>query len=126
MFTRRTIMTTTLGAGAAAVFGPAGSGHATAKLSWQHFPSGEKGFFRAPVLVTGATEALLIDGGFSYPNGREIAEAIKATGKTLTTIYVSQSDPDYYFSLKPIKDAFPEARILAAPAVVAAINATMQ
>jgi glyoxylase-like metal-dependent hydrolase (beta-lactamase superfamily II) len=66
-------------------------------LRYKHFPAGSNGFFRAPLLLTGATEALLIDGGFSYPNGRALTEAIKA-GKTLTTIYISQSDPDYYFS----------------------------
>lgn len=122
MFTRRAIMKTTLAAGAAAVFAPAGLGHAAAGLSWKHFPAGENGFFRAPVLITGASEALLIDGGFTYSDGRAVAEAIKATGKTLTTIYVSQSDPDYYFGLKPIKQAFPQARVIAAPETVAAIN----
>ncbi|TKB32370.1 MAG: MBL fold metallo-hydrolase, partial [Mesorhizobium sp.] len=93
-------MKTTLAAGAAAVFAPTGLGHAAGGLSWKHFPAGQNGFFRAPVLVSGATEAVLIDGGFTYPDGRAVAEAIKATGKTLTTIYVSQSDPDYYFGLK--------------------------
>ncbi|TIM61080.1 MAG: MBL fold metallo-hydrolase, partial [Mesorhizobium sp.] len=91
-------------------------------LSWKHFPAGENGFFRAPVLITGASEALLIDGGFTYSDGRAVAEAIKATGKTLTTIYVSQSDPDYYFGLKPIKQVFPQARVIAAAETVAAIN----
>ncbi len=96
------------------------------KTTWKHFPAGENGFFRAPVLVTGSREAVLIDGGFTLPDGRAVAEAIKATGKTLTTVYVSQSDPDYYFSLGPIKTAFPDAKILAAPAVVVAIQSSMQ
>jgi glyoxylase-like metal-dependent hydrolase (beta-lactamase superfamily II) len=96
------------------------------KTTWKHFPAGEHGFFRAPVLVTGPREAVLIDGGFTLPDGRAVAEAIKATGKRLTTVYVSQSDPDYYFSLGPIKAAFPDAKILAAPATVAAIQSTMQ
>ncbi|MER8425003.1 MBL fold metallo-hydrolase [Mesorhizobium sp. M1403] len=122
MFTRRSIMKTTLAAGAAAVFAPAGLGHAAGGLSWKHFPAGQNGFFRAPVLVSGATEAVLIDGGFTYPDGRAVAEAIKATGKTLTTIYVSQSDPDYYFGLKLIRQAFPQARVIAAAETVAAIN----
>lgn len=125
MFTRRAIMKTTLAAGAAAVFAPAGLGHAAGGLSWKHFPAGENGFFRAPVLITGASEALLIDGGFTYPDGRAVAEATKATGKTLTTIYVSQSDPDYYFGLKPIKEAFPQARVIAAAETVAAINGSV-
>jgi glyoxylase-like metal-dependent hydrolase (beta-lactamase superfamily II) len=96
------------------------------KTTWKHFPAGEHGFFRAPILVTGPREAVLIDGGFTLSDGRAVAEAIKATGKTLTTIYVSQSDPDYYFSLGPIKTAFPEAKIIAAPATIAAIRSTMQ
>ncbi len=95
-------------------------------LTWQHFPAGPNGFFRAPVLITGSTEAVLIDGGFTLSDGRALSEAILATGKRLTTIYISQSDPDYYFSLGPIKEAFPEARVLAAPETVAAIRASVE
>jgi glyoxylase-like metal-dependent hydrolase (beta-lactamase superfamily II) len=94
-------------------------------LTWTYFPAGETGFFRAPVLISGATEAVLIDGGFTFPNGTDLAAAIKATGKTLTTIYVSQSDPDFYFSLKPITEAFPDARVIAASATLAAITASV-
>lgn len=125
MITRRNLMKTTL-AGAAVAFAPADIGHAAGGLSWKHFPAGPTGFFRAPVLVTGASEAVLIDGGFSYPNGRAVAEAIKASGKKLTIIYVSQSDPDYYFSLKPIKEAFPDARVLAASATLDAIKGNVE
>ncbi|WP_425961407.1 MBL fold metallo-hydrolase [Rhizobium nepotum] len=126
MLTRRTIMKTTIAAGAAAVFAPAGLGHAAGGLTWKHFPAGQNGFFRAPVLVSGATEAVLIDGGFTLPDGKAIADAIKATGKTLTTIYISQSDPDYYFSLGPIKAAFPDAKVLAATATVEAIKGSVE
>ncbi|MCQ1774761.1 MBL fold metallo-hydrolase [Neorhizobium galegae] len=126
MFTRRTIMKTTLAAGATAVFAPAGLGHAATGLAWKHFPAGQNGFFRSPVLVSGPTQAILIDGGFTLADGRAVAEAIKATGKTLTTIYVSQSDPDYYFSLGPIRAAFPDARVIAASATVAAIKGNVE
>jgi glyoxylase-like metal-dependent hydrolase (beta-lactamase superfamily II) len=95
-------------------------------ITWTHFPVNEAGFFRAPVLLTGPREALLIDGGFTLDDGRAVARAIAATGKRLTTVYVSQSDPDYYFSLGPIRAAFPEARVIAAPAAVAAIEASVQ
>ncbi|MEW4398704.1 MBL fold metallo-hydrolase [Agrobacterium tumefaciens] len=126
MFTRRTIMKTTLAAGVTAVLTPAGLGHAAAGITWQAFPAGQNGFFRAPVLLSGATEAVLIDGGFTLPDGKAVAEAIKASGKTLTTIYISQSDPDYYFSLGPIKAAFPDARVIAASATVDAIKASVE
>jgi glyoxylase-like metal-dependent hydrolase (beta-lactamase superfamily II) len=98
----------------------------TAELSYKHFPAGPNGFFRAPVLLTGASEALLIDGGFTLPDGRALAAAIKASGKTLSTIYVSQSDPDYYFGLGPIKAAFPDAKVIAAAATVDAIKTSVQ
>jgi len=126
MPTRRTIMKTSLAAGATAALATAGLGHAVGALSWTHFPAGEKGFFRAPVLISGASEAFLIDGGFTFPDGRAIAAAIKASGKKLTAIYISQSDPDYYFSLKPISEAFPDAKVIAAPATMAAIQASME
>jgi glyoxylase-like metal-dependent hydrolase (beta-lactamase superfamily II) len=95
-------------------------------ITIQHFPAGEHGFFRAPVLLTGDEEAVLVDGGFTFTDGRTVASAINASGKKLTTVYVSHSDPDYYFSLAPIRAAFPDARILAAPDTVAAINANVE
>jgi glyoxylase-like metal-dependent hydrolase (beta-lactamase superfamily II) len=94
-------------------------------LAWKHFPAGEHGFYRAPVLITGASEAVLIDAGFTLPDGRMLAAAIASSGKRLTSIYISQSDPDYYFGLGPVKAAFPQARVIAASATVAAINASV-
>src|SRR5262245_18265453 len=89
-------------------------------------PAGDKGFFRAPVLLTDPSEALLIDGGFSCPDGRAELEAVKASSSKLTEIYVSQSDPDYYFSLKPLKEAFPDVKVLAAAATVEAIKSNVE
>ena len=125
MMTRREILQGAAGAATAAA-GLGSAQAAPAPLQWKHFPAGEHGFFRAPVLLSGAKEAILIDGGFSLPDGRAAADAIKASGKTLTTIYVSQSDPDYYFSLGPIKAAFPSAKVIAASATIAAMQASVQ
>jgi len=120
-------MTSTLATGLAVAFAATGDASAAApKLDWKAFPAGPNGFFRAPVLVSGPTEALLIDGGFTYPDGRALADAIKATGKTLTTIYISQSDPDYYFGLKPVVEAFPGVKVLAAPTTIAAIQGNVE
>jgi glyoxylase-like metal-dependent hydrolase (beta-lactamase superfamily II) len=99
---------------------------ANSNLTWKHFPAGEHGFFRAPVLISGALDAVLIDGGFTLPDGKALVEAITANGKKLTTIYISQSDPDYYFSLAPIKAAFPAAKVIAAPTTVAAIEGNVE
>jgi glyoxylase-like metal-dependent hydrolase (beta-lactamase superfamily II) len=124
MMSRRTfVLSAAAGAAGASLGGAAG---AATPLQWRHFPAGDRGFFRAPVLLSGAREAILIDGGFSLPDGRAVVEAIRASGKTLTTVYISQSDPDYYFSLGPIKAAFPQARVIAASATLAAIKANVE
>lgn len=116
-------MKSSLAAAAAVVAGSVqGSGSV---LTLKFFPAGQNGFFRAPAIVSGPSEAVLIDGGFTFPDGRALAEAIRSTGKRLTAIYVSQSDPDYYFSLKPVRDAFPDARVLAATATLDAIKANV-
>jgi glyoxylase-like metal-dependent hydrolase (beta-lactamase superfamily II) len=127
MTTRRDVIKTVAAAAVAtANLGVKSAMAATTPLTWKHFPAGENGFFRAPVLVSGASEAVLIDGGFTLPDGRALAEAIKASGKKLNAIYISQSDPDYYFSLAPIKAAFPGARVIAASATIAAIKGNVE
>ncbi|KRC82903.1 MBL fold metallo-hydrolase [Sphingomonas sp. Root241] len=128
MMTRRDFVQAAGAAGTAAILAGAANDALAASppLQWKHFPAGENGFFRAPVLLSGTKEAILVDGGFSLPDGLAVAEAIKASGKTLTTIYISQSDPDYYFSLGPIRTAFPSARVIAASATITAIKASAE
>lgn len=125
MTTRRTVIKAAATLGAAAAVLSKGAWATGSGLSWRHFPAGENGFFRAPVLLSGARDAVLIDAGFTLSDGQAIAEAIKGSGKQLTTIYISQSDPDYYFGLAPIKAAFPDARVIAAPATLTAIQGSV-
>jgi glyoxylase-like metal-dependent hydrolase (beta-lactamase superfamily II) len=99
---------------------------ADSKLNWQFFQAPETGFLRTPVLLTGKKEAILIDGGFTLSDGRAVADAIKSTGKRLSTIYMSCNDPDYYFSLRPIVATFPDAKVIAKPETVAAIHANIE
>ncbi len=123
---RRQTLTMMAGGIAATLASGSAAQDGSGPLRWKSFPAGDHGFFRAPVLLWGATEAVLIDGGFTLSDGRAVVEAIKATGRELTTVYVSQSDPDYYFSLGPIKAAFPNVRVIAASDAVAAIEATVE
>jgi glyoxylase-like metal-dependent hydrolase (beta-lactamase superfamily II) len=127
MTTRRNAIKTVAAASVAtALLGVKKTMAANTTLTWKHFPAGETGFFRAPVLISGASDAVLIDGGFTLSDGKALVEAIKASGKRLATIYISQSDPDYYFSLAPIKAAFPQAKVIAASATIAAIKSTVE
>lgn len=125
MMTRREILKTAAVTGVATAMMGSDLAAASTVLRQQHFPAGENGFFRAPVLLSGASEAILIDAGFTFPDAKALIAEIQKTGKKLTTIYISQSDPDYYFGLSPLKAAFPQARIVAAASTIAAIEASV-
>jgi glyoxylase-like metal-dependent hydrolase (beta-lactamase superfamily II) len=85
-----------------------------------------EGFLVTSTLVTGQKEALLIDAQFTLGDGKKVADAIKATGKTLTTVYVTHSHPDHYFGFAAIKEAFPNAKLVALPSTVEEIRATWE
>ncbi|MFG1792096.1 MBL fold metallo-hydrolase [Nocardia sp. NPDC049149] len=104
-----------------------GSNHesADAELRWSAARADEAGFSRAPVVLSGADESVLIDGGFRYSDGQALVEEIKRIGKPLQTIFVSSSDPDYYFGLRPVVEAFPGVKVIGPDDVVAAIHANV-
>lgn len=94
-------------------------------LTTEVFNPGEAAIFAvSSVLVQGKDEAILIDAQFSAEQARKLADQIKASGKKLSTIYISHGDPDYYFGLDTLQAAFPEAKILATPQTIAHIEAT--
>lgn len=87
-------------------------------------PGEEAIFAVSSTLVQGKKEAVLIDAQFSAADARKVAEMVRKSGKKLTTIYISHSDPDYYFGLDTLHAAFPEARIVATPQTIRNIRAT--
>lgn len=109
----------------AALLGSSLSAHAATALKMDVYNPGEKSVF--PVsseIITGDKEAVLIDAQFQRNDAEKLVEMIKATGKKLTTVYISQSDPDYYFGLDVIHAAFPDAKIVATQATIDQINAS--
>lgn len=109
----------------AALLGSSLSAHAASALKMEVYNPGENSIF--PVsseIITGEKEAVLIDAQFQRNDAEKLVEMIKATGKKLTTVYISQSDPDFYFGLDVIRAAFPEAKVVATQATVNQINAT--
>lgn len=76
------------------------------------------------VVLESEREVALVDAQFSANNARRVIELIRSIGKPLTTIFISHSDPDYYFGLDLIARAFPDAKILATPQTVWLIRAT--
>lgn len=104
----------------------AASAAASAPLTLEVFNPGEAAIFPvASVLVAGKHDAVLIDAQFSRAEAQKLVEKIHASGKKLTTVYISHSDPDFYFGLDVIKAAFPQAKIVATLATVAEIRRKM-
>jgi glyoxylase-like metal-dependent hydrolase (beta-lactamase superfamily II) len=96
--------------------------HGLNSLATKVFFSDESGFEVASVIVTGKTDALLIDTQWTLSNAHRVIAEILETGKHLKTIYVTHAHPDHYFGLGPIAEAFPEARVTALPSVARTIN----
>ncbi|MFC8429580.1 MBL fold metallo-hydrolase [Streptomyces sp. NPDC057253] len=88
------------------------------------FPAGSKN--KTATLVTGEREALLVDAAFTRADGHRLAAEILDSGKTLTTVFVSHADPDFYFGAEVIADAFPEAVFVATPIVIEHIQHSYQ
>ncbi len=98
----------------------------TKDLKLQIYNASENSFGVASVLVSGKTDAVLIDTQFTLADAEKVAQEIKTSGKKLTTIFVSHGDPDFYFGLEVFKKYFPEVTVYASPATVEHIKATAQ
>ncbi|HGN0869013.1 TPA: MBL fold metallo-hydrolase [Providencia alcalifaciens] len=75
-------------------------------------------------IISGDKEVVLIDAQFQNNDAQQLVDKIKKLDKKLTTIYISHSDPDYYFGLETLTKAFPDAKVVATQQTVDAINAT--
>ena len=73
-------------------------------------------------LIYGERDAVLIDTFLSEQQSRELVDWVVASGKNLTTIYVTHAHGDHFFGLKLLLDRFPGAKAIATAPVVAAIR----
>jgi len=101
--------------------------HAAAStLTLDVYNPGAKAIFPVTsVLVSGEKDAILVDAQFGKSQAEQVVEKIRASGKRLTTIYISHGDPDYYFGLDTLTAAFPNAKVLASQPTVDHIKKTV-
>lgn len=98
---------------------------ATPPLAVQVYNADAGSFHVNAVLVTGQTDAVLLDTGFTRADALRIAAMVLDSKKTLKTIYISQADPDYYFGIEVLKQHFPEARVVTTAPTLKKIEATL-
>lgn len=72
-------------------------------------------------LIKGEKDAVLVDAPFTLADAHRVVAMVLDSGKHLTTVFVTHDHPDHFFAMEVIQDAFPDAKIVAHPTVVADI-----
>lgn len=107
-----------------AVFGLAGMLLAGG-LKIKVYNPGSKAIFPiTSTIIYGDKDAMLIDAQFQKQYAEELVKEIKATGKTLKTVFISHSDPDFYFGLDVIRKVFPNVKIISTAQTAYLISAS--
>jgi glyoxylase-like metal-dependent hydrolase (beta-lactamase superfamily II) len=95
-------------------------------LTVQVYNTDAASFHVNAVLVSGKTDAVLLDTGFTRADALRIAAMVLESKKTLKAIYISQADPDFYFGVETLKQVFPDTQVVATAATLKKIQATWQ
>ena len=83
-----------------------------------HTGRGQVGYDVNSTMIIGERDMVVIDPQFSLSEAHKLAAEILETKKRLTTIYSTHAHPDHLFGFAVLKQAFPEAKIVALPATV--------
>lgn len=101
------------------------SAQTSAPLTVKVYNVDSNSFHVNAVLVSGKTEAIVIDSGFTRADALRVAANVLDSGKTLKAIFISNADPDFYFGAEVLKNTFPQAQVLTTPAVRERIQAKL-
>jgi glyoxylase-like metal-dependent hydrolase (beta-lactamase superfamily II) len=83
-----------------------------------HTGRGQVGYDVNSTMIIGERDMLVIDPQFSLSEAHKLAAEILESKKRLVTIYSTHAHPDHLFGLAVLKQAFPDAKIVALPATV--------
>src|SRR2546428_5436191 len=84
-------------------------------------PPGTKQQMWSPIsstLIYGKRDAVLVDAPITVEQADALVDWVVASGKNLTTIYVTHGHGDHFFGIGALLDRFPNARAVATPDVV--------
>lgn len=77
-------------------------------------------------LITGERDAVLVDALMTAEQADRLADWVAASGKDLTTVFVTHGHGDHWFGLGTLLQRFPRARAVATPAVVEQMERQME
>ena len=72
----------------------------------------------ASTLIYGMRDAVLVDAFMTVKQANALADWVAASGKNLTTIYITHGHGDHWFGVEALLERFPNARAVATPNVV--------
>jgi len=72
----------------------------------------------ASTLIYAKHDAVLVDAFMTIKQADALADWVRASGKNLTTIYITHGHGDHWFGIGTILEHFPNARAVATPDVV--------
>ena len=83
-------------------------------------PGAQQGMWRpiSSTLIYGKRDAVLVDALITIEQADALVDWVEASGKNLTTIYVTHGHGDHFFGIGALLDRFPNARAVATPDVV--------
>jgi glyoxylase-like metal-dependent hydrolase (beta-lactamase superfamily II) len=118
--------TTTTSSAASSSASGAGGGSSAAAFKIEVFSSDPASTDVNSVLISGETDAVLVDTQFFLADANKVIELVNASGKTLKTVFLTHAHPDHYLGLDPIHTAFPNAEVVATQDVVDDLNKSGQ
>jgi glyoxylase-like metal-dependent hydrolase (beta-lactamase superfamily II) len=72
----------------------------------------------ASTLIYGKQDAVLVDAFMTIKQADDLLDWISASGKNLTTIYITHGHGDHWFGIGTLLERFPNAKAVATPDVV--------
>jgi glyoxylase-like metal-dependent hydrolase (beta-lactamase superfamily II) len=101
-------------------------------LNWDVFVTKRQGLIRdlppgkeqwmwvptSATLISGQRDVVLVDALLTVEQARALGDWVAASGKHLTTIYVTHGHGDHFFGIAALQHRFPDARAVATPDVM--------